>query len=569
MKKYSSARWAVTAVLSCVLLAPNDAEACSNVLVTKGASADGSCMVTYSADSHQLYGELYYKPAADWKSGAMLEVRNWDEGHLMGYIPQAAHTYQTVGNMNQHQLIITETTFGGRHELEDGKGIVDYGSLIYITLQRARTAREAIKVMDELVQNYGYPSAGESFSIADTEEVWIMEMVSKGEGKGAVWVARRVPDGYICAHANQARIDRFPLDDPQNCLYSPDVITFAREKGWFDGTDSEFSFCDTYCPIDFSGARACEARAWAAFNILCDGRFCWEDETGSHEAAAADWLDFAMGHNLSHKMPLFVKPARKVTVSALADVMRDHFEGTPMDMTEDVGAGCCRTPYRWRPMSFELDGKEYVHERAIATQQTGFWLLGQARGNYPDEMGGILWFGVDDAATSALTPIYTNITAIPECFRVGNGSMTEYSPTAAFWQFNKVTHFAYLFYDRVAPVIQKHIKDYEQTCFEAVAKTDAELETLLAKGNVKKAVKLMNNTVNGLATGLMERWKGLENQLLVTFMDGNVKAMNEDGTFKLRNPEGSAVPASPGHPAQRERWLRAIVEDHGETLLSR
>ncbi|MBQ9584132.1 MAG: C69 family dipeptidase [Bacteroidales bacterium] len=539
--------------------------ACTNVIVTKGASADGSVMVTYAADSHQLYGCLDFNPAKVWKEGAMLKVINWDEGNYMGEISQPGRTFQQVGNMNQYQLIITETTFGGREELWHGGGVMDYGSLIFITLQRARTAREAIATMDALTQQYGYPSEGESFSIADKNEAWIMEMVSKGDGSGSVWVARRIPDGYICAHANQARISTFPLDNPEECLYSPDVISFAREKGWFNGEDSNFSFCDAYNPIDFGGARFCDSRAWAAFNILCDGKFEWTDQDGTHTAAAADYLDYAMGHNLQHRMPLWVKPARKVTLPALADVMRDHFEGTPMDMSQDVGAGCNSLPYRWRPMEFEVDGKKYVHERAIATQQTGYWILCQARGWLPDELGGIIWFGVDDAATSALTPVYTNVNAIPVPFAKGNGSLTEYSDTSAFWQFNKVTHFAYLFYDRVAPELRREIEEYQDLCTKSVAETDAAVLKLLEKGNRRKAVRLMTEATSNLATHLIVRWKQLEKEMLVNYMDGNIKVTDSDGRYKM-NTEGSDIPASPKHPAQRERWLRGIVNDHGTTL---
>ncbi len=558
--------YAIAALIVAGALFTTYSWACSNVIVTKGASADGSVMVTYSADSHQLYGELYFHPAGNFKEGDMFKVYGWDEGRYMGYIPQIPQTIQTVGNMNARQVTITETTFGGRAELEGGSGIMEYGALIYTTLQRASSAREAIQIMDELCQTYGYVSPGESFSVADPNEAWIMEIVSKGDGTGAVWVARRVPDGYICSHANQARISTFPLNDPENCLYSKDVITFAREKGYFDGPDEEFSFCDAYCPIDFSGARACEARVWAAYNILGEGTFVWEDEEGEHSAPASDWLDFAMGHNLGHKMPLFIKPAKKVELSALADVMRDHFEDTPMDMTQDVGAGNNACPYRWRPMDFELDGQTYVHERALATQQTGFWILCQSRGWLPDELGGILWFGVDDAATSALTPVYTNILASPEPFREGNGSMTEYSATSAFWQVNKVAHFAYLFYDRVAPVVTKEIKDFEAVCFEKVAETDEQALRLVEKGKVKKAKKLMTETTECLADDMMARWHRLENALLVKYLDGNVKVQDENGEYVKLHPD-TDIPASPEHPAQREHWLRAIVRDHGDVLM--
>ena len=409
MKKLIS----LAACLLLLALCRPAADACTNVIVTKGASADGSCMVTYAADSHQLYGELYFKRAADWPAGAMLDIYDWDGGMFRGRVAQVPHTYQTVGNMNEHQLIIMETTFGGREGLENEGGIMDYGSLIYVTLQRARTAREAIRVMNDLVQTYGYPSEGETFSIVDKDECWIYEIVGKGEQKGAVWVAVRIPDGCISAHANQSRIHHFPLNDPENCLYAPDVISFAREKGFFTGRDEDFSFCDAYCPADWGALRGCESRVWSAFRLLGGAGF-----------DSDKYLDFAMGENPDNKMPLYIKPETKVTVKALADVMRDHFEGTAMDFSEDVGAGISRVPYRWRPMSFELDGKQYLFERSIATQQTGFWYLGQARGWLPDEVGGLLWFGVDDAATSALTPIYTSITSVPECFREGNGSNT-------------------------------------------------------------------------------------------------------------------------------------------------
>ena len=373
------------------------ADACTNVIITKGASTDGSCMVSYAADSHLLYGELYFHPAADWKPGSMLAITDWDSYKPLGSIAQVAHTYQTVGNMNEHQLIIGETTWGGREEQADTNGVMDYGSLIYIGLQRARTAREAIDVIVSLANEYGYPSEGETFSIADPEEAWVMDIVGKGsDNKGIVWVARRIPDGYICAHANQARITRFPLDDPENCLYAPDVISFAREKGWFEGEDADFSFRDAYNPVDFGGARACDARAWSAFNILCDGQFTYEENGQTVTRPAMDWIEYVMGHELDNEMPLFVKPSRKISAKDVADVMRDHFEGTPMDMTQDIGAGGNACPYRWRPMSFSWEGERYCNERAIATQQTGFWFVAQARGWLPDEVGALVWFGCDD-----------------------------------------------------------------------------------------------------------------------------------------------------------------------------
>ncbi|MBP5211051.1 MAG: C69 family dipeptidase, partial [Bacteroidales bacterium] len=460
--------YTLCAICVALLLPTDNLLSCTNLLITKGATTDGSIMVTYAADSHTLFGELYFKPAANWPAGSKIDVYNWDRGNYQGQIAQIPHTYQTVGNMNQYQVIITETTFGGVN-LANRDGLIDYGSLIYITLQRAKSAREAIQIMTTLTQQYGYCSSGESFSIADKNEVWIMEMIGKGDEKGTVWVAIRIPDGYVSAHANQSRIHKIPFNDRENCMYAKDVVSFAREKGLYSGTDEDFSFCDTYNPLDFSGMRGCEGRVWSAFNILGGGKFTWEDAQGVHTADANDYLDFAMGYNPDHKMPLYIKPAEKVNLSQVANVMRDHYEGTPMDMTEDPGAGVSRLPYRWRPMTYTVDGVTYTHERAIATQQTGFWLLGQARSWLPDEIGGIEWFGVDDAGTSPLTPMYTNISFVPEWFREGNGSMVDYSPTAAFWQVNKVTHFAYLFYDRVAPVLRQEIEDHQDFCQEQVA----------------------------------------------------------------------------------------------------
>ena len=547
----------LSALLACLLLlvtARPAADACTNVIITKGASADGSCMVTYAADSHQLYGELYFHPAANWPVGSKLDVYDWDSGYYRGKIAQVPHTFQTVGNMNEHQLIIMETTFGGREGLSNKDGIIDYGSLIYITLQRARTAREAIRTIDELVQTYGYCSEGETFSIVDKDECWIFEIVGKGEQKGAVWVAVRIPDGMISAHANQSRIHHFPLNDPENRLYTPDVISFAREKGFFNGKDEDFSFCDAYCPADWGALRGCEARVWSAFRLLGGSNF---DD--------AKYLDFASGENPANKMPLCIRPEKKVSVKALADVMRDHYEGTAFDFSEEAGAGVSRVPYRWRPMSFELDGKEYMFERAIATQQTGFWYLGQARSWLPDEVGGVLWFGVDDAATSALTPIYTCISQVPECFREGNGSMLEYSPTSAFWLFNRVAQFSYLFYDRAEPEIRAAADCYENENVKLVAEQDALALKMLEGGNRGQAVRMLTEFCARRSQTLFNTWNDLSNYLLVKYMDGNVKRQNEDGSFQ-DNGSGKPIPASPIHPKFRERWLRAVVKDHGDVM---
>ena len=563
-----------------------ESDACTNVLVTKGASTDGSTMISYAADSHQLYGELYYAPAAVWNEGDMRQINEWDTGKFLGYIPQAARTYQRVGNMNEHQLIIAETTYGGRPELEGNNGIMDYGSLIYVALERAKTAREAIDIIVDLANTYGYYSSGESFSLADTEEVWVMDLIGKGKDhKGIVWVARRVPDGYICSHANQARISTFPQNDPENCIFAPDVISFAREQGYFSGEDKDFSFCDAYAPLDFSGMRGCEARAWSAFNILCDGKFTFEDENGNVVTKDAyDYIDYAMGWDKTKRFPLFVKPSRKISVKDVADVMRDHYEGTPMDMTQDIGAGGNALPYRWRPMGFEHDGKEYMNERAIATQQTGFWFVGQSRGWLPDEIGGINWFGCDDAATSYLTPIYTCTTEVPECFRVGNGDMITYSPTSAFWMTNRVANACYKAYNIMFPTVDAAIDAWEAEMMEAVAKADEQALALYKEADQKPRKQIRRNdkcrkvvepytSVRDYLTKfsvdnaqkIFGKWVELEQLLLVKFIDGNVKAQNEDGTF-VTNEHTDCIPAKITQPGYTAKWKEAVANDHGKVV---
>ena len=537
------------------LVAYGTASACTNFIITRGASTDGSVMVSYAADSHALYGALYHTAGGKHMKGAILPVYEWDTGRYLTDIPQVAESYSTVGNMNEHSLIIAETTFGGREELTDPAGQIDYGSLIYITLQRARTAREAIATIVELANTYGYASSGESFSIADTEEAWIMELIGKGSQpdeqgnntrKGIVWVARRIPDGCVSAHANQARITTFPFDDPENCLYAPDVVTFAREMGYFDGKDEEFSFADAYCPADFGTVRGCDARVWAFFRTVADGMDAYED--------------YAMGYNLENRMPLWVKPRTKVSPKTVFDCMRDHYEGTPMDMTRDLGAGGHNCPYRWRPMTFEVDGVEYLNERATATQQTGFWFVAQARPEVAPDMG-ILWFGVDDAATSCLTPIYCSASEVPECFREGNGSMLEYSPTSAFWLFNRVTNFAYLRYDLIAADIRKVVDEWENTRLEEVKQIDAATEG----DSPKKRQKRLTRYSVDMARQLFDRWTELDRYLLVKYIDGNLKSETEPGKF-LDNGNGRDIPDKIQFPGYNEKWKRAVVADHGEVL---
>ena len=513
-------------------------------------------MITYSADSHTLYGELYYWPARDWPAGSMLDVTEWDTGKPLGKIPQVNHTYNVVGNMNEFQLAIGETTFGGREELFTQKGaIVDYGSLIYITLQRAKNAREAIKVFGELTEKYGYASEGESFSISDPNEAWILEMIGKGEGQvGAVWVALRIPDGYVCGHANQARITTFPLNDPENCIYAKDVITFARSKGYFDGKDAEFSFSDTYAPVSFSGARACEARVWSMFNRV--------------NSNMGQYQDYAMGHltkgnwgYTTNRMPLWIKPDKKISAIDVMNLMRDHYEGTKMDMTKDIGAGPFECPYRWRPMTLKVDSIAYVHERATSTQQTGFVFVAQSRSWMPDPIGGILWFGVDDTYTMVYSPMYTCMTTIPEAYKVGNGDMLHFSPTSAFWTFSMVSNWAYTKYNYMIKDIQPVQSELEQKYVAETALMDKKAAELL-KNDKEAAVKYLTDYSVNTGQATVKRWQELYQYLLVKYIDGNIKK-EKDGKFETNPYNTPVMPSQPGYP---EWWLKEIVKQHGDVI---
>ncbi len=537
-------------ILLALAFAAVPAMACTNFIVTRGASADGSVMVTYAADSHQLYGCLYKynKPSRPYAEGTLHKVYEWDTGRYLGEIPQQAETNNTVGNVNEHQVMIAETTYGGRKELVDPEGKMDYGSMIYLALQRCKTAREAILTMAELANTHGYASSGESFSVCDKQEAWIFELIGKGPGnKGVVWVARRIPDGYVCAHANQARITQFPMDDPENCIYSPDVISFAREKGYFKGEDKDFSFCDAYAPLEFSAMRGCEARVWAWFRTVADDM--------------DQYVDYAMGHNAANRMPLWVKPNHKITLKEMADAMRDHYEGTPMDMTTDIGAGGEECPYRWRPMEFEVDGVKYVCERATATQQTAFWFVAQARNWLPDEVGGILWFGVDDAGTSALTPIYCSVTRTPDCLSEGNGHMTEYSPTSMFWLTNRVAQFAYLRYNAVGAYVRGEVDAWENAQIAAVAEADRQAMAL----KPAKRVKFLTEYSERTAQELFDRWSDLDRYVMVKFKDGNNMKQNADGSF-TDNGNGRNIPVMPDQPGYTEKWKRAVAADNGTIL---
>ena len=536
--------------------------ACTNFIITKGASRDGSVMITYSADSHVLYGELYYWPAKDWPKGAMVDIYEWDTGKYLGKIPQKAHTYSVVGNMNQHQLSIGETTFGGRAELSDSTGIIDYGSLIYMTLQRAKNAREAIATFSQLVSEFGYASSGESFSIADANEAWILELIGKGPGiKGAVWVARRIPDGYISGHANHPRITTFPLADGKKSItskqldrisnpevetvYAYDAIEVARKFGWFNGQDKDFSFSDVYAPLDFSGARFCEARVWSGFNTV-------NSEMGKY-------LDYAMGKDLKNRMPLWIKPDNKLGVKDVMGMMRNYYQGTPMDMTKDAGAGPFGSTVRWRPMTWDVDGVTYLHERAIATQQTGFSFVAQSRSWLPDPVGGILWFGVDDTYYTVYSPIYCGITKVPEAYAVGNGDMMTFSENAGFWVFNQVTNFAYSRTSLLIDDLQKKQSELENGYISETANIDKSAEALYKK-NPDEAVSFLTEYSVKAGNRTVAEWKDLYKNLFTKYMDGNVKEKRAvPQGYKYYTPKVS-------QPGYTEEWNRVIVKSAGEKL---
>ena len=535
-------------VLILIVAATIPAWGCSSLIAGKDATTDGSTMISYAADSHVLYGALKYFPAADHQKDAMREIREWDTNKHLGYIPEVAHTYSVVGNMNEHQLAITESTWECRPELDTPKGMIDYGSLIFIALQRCKTAREAIQTMTSLVEKYGYCSSGESFSIADPNEIWVLELVGKGQDeKGAVWVAVRIPDNAISGHANLSRIHQFPLNDKKNCIYSKDVISFARKKGYFNGKDSEFSFSKAYAVTDFGALRGCDARVWSFFNRFKSGM--------------ERYLPYINGKAGSEVMPLYVIPDRKLSVSDMKSMMRDHFEGTPFDMTQDIGAGPWKVPYRFRPMTFKVDGIEYTNERAIATQQTGFSLVAQMRKNMPDVIGGILWFGVDDANTCVYLPMYCSMTRIPHEYSEENGDLYTLSWDAAFWVNNWVANQAYSRYSLMIPDIRKVQTDIENSIEMNQSVIENEAMQKYAVSPVD-AAKFLNDYSCCLAKDATTRYKKLGEYLLVKFLDGNMKK-EKDGQF-LRSADG--YPESPYFPGYDERYYRSIVNDAGERL---
>ncbi|MCM1449834.1 MAG: C69 family dipeptidase [Clostridiales bacterium] len=516
--------------------------ACTSLIAGKGATADGSVMITYAADSHNLYGELYSTPAGDHAPGAMRRVIDWDSQRPLGEIPQPAHTYATIGNMNELGVAISESTWGGRPELE-GSGLIDYGSLIYIALERSRSAREAIDVMTSLVKEYGYASSGESFSIADPEEVWVMELIGKGkEDKGAVWVARRVPDDCISGHANHSRIHTFPLNDP-NTLYSPDVIDFARSKGYFDGKDSDFSFSRAYAEYDFGALRGCDARVWSFYNAHADNMDRY-----------LKWINEADGE----VMPLWVKPNHKLTADDMKTMMRDHYEGTPFDMTKDVGAGPYAVPYRWRPMNFTVDGKTYVHERAIATQQTGFSFVASLNAARPDALKGLLWFGTDDANTCVYMPVYCSVTKVPA--QLGHGDTNTLDWNSNFWVNNYVANQAYNRYSQMILDVRRVQTALEDSIKAEVSKFELEAMTMERQAAAKRAQEMADYW----ALNVTNSYKQLGDFLFVKYMDGNIKKQAEDGSF-LRTDEG--IPAYPDFGGYDDpRYFENIVKETGDHL---
>ncbi len=546
MNKFLSA---ATLAASLIFINPSQADACTNLIAGKKATTDGSVMVTYAADSHSLYGELYHQPAADHRPGAMRKVVEWDSGKTLGEIPEVAHTYNVVGNMNEHQLCIAESTWGGRKELQDttGNSIIDYGSLIYITLQRAKTAREAIKIMGDLVDKYGYASSGESFSIADKDEVWVMEMIGKGsDEKGAVWIAVRIPDDAISGHANEPRIRKVNMKDKKNVIASKDVISFARKKGYFSGKDEDFAFADAYSDHPVDTRRGCDARVWSYFRRFApdtEKYFAWCNGTSDEP------------------MPLYVVPEKKVSLQDMQERMRDHFEDTPFTLHDDIGAGPNHVPYRWRPMDYEVDGHTYTMERAIATQQTGWHFISQSRATMPDEVGGVLWFGTDDTNTSIYMPFYCSMTEIPLEVRHGNGDMNTFSDNSNFWMTNWVANQAYNRYDLMIPDIRKVQGKLENEFISSRPAFEEKAIALINDGKKNELIAMVNADGAAVSKKATDEYRDLAKYLLVRFMDGNMKKIDDNGKF-IYSEDG--MPVYPEFPGYNKEYYENIVKQTGD-----
>lgn len=526
----------------------SDVQACTNLIVGKKASKDGSVIVSYSADSYGAFGSLAFQPAAKHKAGDMRALYDYETNNYLGSIPEVPETYQVVGLMNEFQLTIHETTFGGREELVDTTGIMDYGSLMYVTLQRAKTAREAIDVMTSLVEEYGYRSEGESFSIADPNEVWIMEMIGKGPGrKGANWVAVRIPDDCISGHANQSRIRQFPLKDKANCLYSKDIIKFAREKGFFSGKDADFSFSEAFSPADFGALRYCEARVWSYFNR-------WADLDMSQ------FLDYAKGENPNNPMPLYVRPKAPLDVQDVKDMMRDHYEGTPLDILHDLGMGPYEMPYRPSPLSFEADGKKYFNERPISTQQSSDVYVSQMRSWLPNYIGGLVWYGNDDANMIPLTPLYCCLQQVPDCYSSKLADCFHFSFRNAYWVQNWVSNMIYYRYRDLFPEL-KAVRDRLENDYRSLG---ADIEAKAKEMPKDKAIRMLSDYSIRQAQGMLDEWNQLGQMLIVKYNDMVMKDVDENGQYK-RTPGGVQTAVKrPGYP---ETFRRKMVQETGDRYL--
>ncbi|WP_276892995.1 C69 family dipeptidase [Hallella bergensis] len=534
-------------LMAAFLLAATLAPACTNFIVGKKASADGSIICTYNADSYGSFDGLCHYPAGKHAKGTMRDIVDWESKKFIGRIAEAPETYNVIGNINEYQVTIGETTYGGREEMVDPKGGIDYGSLIYLGLQRSKTAREAIKVMTTLAETYGYCSEGETFTICDPREAWIMEMMGKGPGsKGVVWVAQRIPDNAICGHANQSRIGKFNMKDKDNVMYSKDVVKFARKMGWYSGKDADFNWKMTYAKPDFSGRRICDARVWAFFNRFVKGM--------------DRYLPWAMGKDEhAEDMPLWVVPDRKLSVQDVEAAMRDHYEGTPMAMdSTDMGGGIWQMPYRPTPLFFEVDGKKYFNERPTSTQQTAFSYVAQMRSWLPRQIGGVLWFGNDDGNMVAYTPIYCGNTVQPECYNTPGADAVTFSMKNAFWVCNWVSNMVYPRYAMLFPSL-KEVRDSLEQSYFARQKTVEDKALALYKSDQKAAIKYLNDYSNETAQHMLECWKDLATYLIVKYNDMTIKP-EENGHFK-RTPEGlGARVERPGFP---QAYRRKLVETTG------
>lgn len=548
-----SLKKALTAVAASValFLAPTEAQACTSFLVGKNASADGSAFITYNQDDYGMFGRLHYLPAAQHAKGEMRKIYDGDTNHYHGEIAEAPYTYAVMGYINEHQVGITETTFGGRSELEDPKGIIDYVSLMTIALQRSKTAREAIRVMTSLVQEYGYASEGESFSIADPNEVWILEMIGKGpKEKGAVWVAIRIPDDCIACHANQSRIHQFNMKDKKNVMYAKDVISFARKKGYFTGKDADFSFADAYAPADFSAIRFCETRVWSFYNKWVNGM--------------EQYLDYVDGKHIGQAkpMPLYFKPKQKLSLQDVMNSMRDHYEGTPFDITKDVGAGPYEAPYRPTPLVWEHKGKKYFNERPISTQQTAGTYVIQLRASLPNAIGGVLWYGNDDPNMVAYTPVYCCASKAPECYDPKDASDVKFSWNSAFWVENWVSNMTYPRYSQLFPSVKAAREELESKYASQQAEIEAQAKTLLSQDPARAKAYLTDYSAQ-CAKQMMNRWKQLGEYLIVKFNDQSIKP-EKDGKYEM-TPDGLGKAVE--RPGFNENYREVITKETGDKYL--